>query len=109
MPAASKQSGLGRVCGGNADQPPPDGSFLRRRQAGGQFALDCMHTVPASPQQGLSAGAELDMLDAAMDSVRLALDKGVPGIFNVAEPNEAASTRKAAEELGWRADFRLPA
>lgn len=49
------------------------------------------------------------MLDAAMDSVRLALDKGVPGIFNVAEPDEAVSKRKAAEELGWRADFRLPA
>ncbi|TGT57528.1 dTDP-glucose 4,6-dehydratase, partial [bacterium M00.F.Ca.ET.159.01.1.1] len=26
-----------------------------------------------------------------------------------AESNEAVSTRKAAEELGWRADFRLPA
>ncbi|MEI9431007.1 NAD-dependent epimerase/dehydratase family protein [Mesorhizobium sp. Cs1299R1N3] len=54
-------------------------------------------------------GASPVHVDAAAYAALLALDKGVPGIFNVAEPNEAVSTRKAAEELGWRADFRLPA
>ncbi|RUX04820.1 MULTISPECIES: NAD(P)-dependent oxidoreductase [unclassified Mesorhizobium] len=55
------------------------------------------------------AGASPLHVDAAAYAALLALDKGAPGIFNIAEPNEAVSTRKAAEELGWRADFRLPA
>ncbi|MEI9419314.1 NAD-dependent epimerase/dehydratase family protein [Mesorhizobium sp. Cs1321R2N1] len=54
-------------------------------------------------------GASPVHVDAAAYAALLALDKGVPGIFNIAEPNEAVTTRKAAEELGWRADFRLPA
>ncbi|MBZ9670554.1 NAD-dependent epimerase/dehydratase family protein [Mesorhizobium sp. ES1-3] len=56
-----------------------------------------------------AAGASPLHVDAAAHAALLALDKGAPGIFNVAEPNGAVSTRKAAEELGWRADFRLPA
>ncbi|MBN9221204.1 MAG: NAD(P)-dependent oxidoreductase [Mesorhizobium sp.] len=48
-------------------------------------------------------------VDAAGHAALLALDRGHAGIFNVAEPNQAVSTRKAVEELGWRADFRLPA
>jgi len=48
-------------------------------------------------------------VDAAGHAALLALDRGTPGIFNVAEPNQAVSTQKAVEELGWRADFRLPA
>ncbi|RWC89992.1 MAG: NAD-dependent epimerase/dehydratase family protein [Mesorhizobium sp.] len=55
------------------------------------------------------AGASPLHVDAAAYAALLALDKGAPGIFNIAEPNEAVSTRKAAVELGWRADFRLPA
>ncbi|TGR30445.1 MULTISPECIES: NAD(P)-dependent oxidoreductase [unclassified Mesorhizobium] len=55
------------------------------------------------------AGASPLHVDAAAYAALLALDKGAPGIFNIAESNEAVSTRKAAEELGWRADFRLPA
>ncbi|TIT67134.1 MAG: NAD(P)-dependent oxidoreductase [Mesorhizobium sp.] len=55
------------------------------------------------------AGASPLHVDAAAYAALLALDKGAPGIFNITEPNEAVSTRKAAEELGWRADFRLPA
>ncbi|UCI21204.1 NAD(P)-dependent oxidoreductase [Mesorhizobium sp. B2-1-8] len=56
-----------------------------------------------------AAGASPLHVDAAAHAALLALDNGAPGIFNVAEPNGAVSTRKAAEELGWRADFRLPA
>ncbi|TGT91037.1 MULTISPECIES: NAD(P)-dependent oxidoreductase [unclassified Mesorhizobium] len=55
------------------------------------------------------AGASPLHVDAAAYAALLALDKGAPGIFNITEPNEAVSTRKAAEELGWCADFRLPA
>ncbi|TSE00207.1 NAD(P)-dependent oxidoreductase [Mesorhizobium intechi] len=56
-----------------------------------------------------AAGASPLHVDAAAHAALLALDKGAPGIFNVAEPNQAVSTQKAVEELGWRADFRLPA
>ena len=56
-----------------------------------------------------AAGASPVHVDAAAYAALLALDKGAPGIFNVAEPNPAVSTLKAIKELGWRADFRLPA
>ena len=56
-----------------------------------------------------AAGASPVHVDAAAYAALLALDKGAPGIFNVAEPNPAVSTQKAIKELGWRADFRLPA
>lgn len=55
------------------------------------------------------AGASPVHVDAAGHAALLALDRGNSGIFNVAEPNQAVSTRKAVEELGWRADFRLSA
>ena len=57
----------------------------------------------------MPAGSSPVHVDAAAYAALLALDKGAPGIFNVAEPNPAVSTQKAIEELGWRADFRLPA
>lgn len=56
-----------------------------------------------------AGGASPVHVDAAAYAALLALDKGAPGIFNVAEPNQAVSTQRAVEELGWRADFRLPA
>lgn len=56
-----------------------------------------------------AAGASPVHVDAAAYAALLALDKGAPGIFNVAEPNQAVSTQKSVEQLGWRADFRLPA
>jgi nucleoside-diphosphate-sugar epimerase len=55
------------------------------------------------------AGASPLHVDAAAYAALLALERGAPGVFNVAEPNQAVSTQKAVEELGWRADFRLPA
>lgn len=56
-----------------------------------------------------AAGASPLHVDAAAYAALLALEKGAPGVFNVAEPNQAASTQKAVEELGWHADFRLSA
>jgi len=48
-------------------------------------------------------------IDAASYAALLAIDHGGPGIFNIAEPNDQVATDKARAELGWRADFRLPA
>ena len=56
-----------------------------------------------------AAGASPLHVDAAAYAALLALEKGAPGVFNVAEPNQAVSTQKAVRELGWRADFRLAA
>ncbi len=39
----------------------------------------------------------------------LAVDRGKPGAFNVAEPNDQVTTEKASVELGWDSGFRLPA
>ena len=54
------------------------------------------------------AGSAPLHVDAAAYAALLAVDKGAPGIFNIAEPNEIVATEKARTELGWRADFRLP-
>lgn len=53
-------------------------------------------------------GATPVHVDAAAHATLLALDRGKPGAFNVAEPNAYARTTKATEELGWSADVRLP-
>lgn len=47
-------------------------------------------------------------VDAAAYAALLAVDKGLPGVFNVAEPNGVIATAKAQRELGWRGGFRLP-
>jgi len=63
------------------------------------------------PGTGVEAavGATPLHVDAAAHAALLALDRGSPGIFNIAEPNAYAATEKARAELAWRADFRLPA
>jgi nucleoside-diphosphate-sugar epimerase len=48
-------------------------------------------------------------VDAAAYAALLAVDKGSPGVFNIAEPNPHILTEKAREALGWRADFRTSA
>jgi nucleoside-diphosphate-sugar epimerase len=48
-------------------------------------------------------------VDAAAYAALLAVERGAPGVFNVAEPNAHVATEKARAELGWNADFRLPA
>jgi nucleoside-diphosphate-sugar epimerase len=47
-------------------------------------------------------------VDAAAHAALLAIDRGAPGLYNVAEPNEDCATDKARNELGWRPKFRLP-
>lgn len=46
-------------------------------------------------------------VDAAAKAALLAIDRGTPGAYNVAEESGELSTRRAREELGWQADFRL--
>ncbi|MGN8118609.1 NAD-dependent epimerase/dehydratase family protein [Labrys sp. 22185] len=48
-------------------------------------------------------------VDAAALAALLAIDHGKPGAYNVAEASAELSTARALDELGWRADFRLPA
>lgn len=48
-------------------------------------------------------------IDAAAQAALLAVDRGRPGIFNVAEPGGPVLAEKAVRELGWDPDFRLPA
>lgn len=48
-------------------------------------------------------------VDAAAYAALLAVERGAPGIYNIAEPNAYVATDKARRELGWTADFRLPA
>ncbi len=48
-------------------------------------------------------------VDAAADAARRAASRGSAGAYNIAEEDGAVSSRKAAAELDWRADFRMPA
>jgi nucleoside-diphosphate-sugar epimerase len=52
------------------------------------------------------AGGPLHV-DAAADAARLAITRGAPGVYNIAEDDGTLDCRKAAAELGWRADFRI--
>ena len=45
-------------------------------------------------------------VDAAAYAALLAIERGAPGAFNIAEPNSHVATAKAVTELGWSADFR---
>jgi nucleoside-diphosphate-sugar epimerase len=47
-------------------------------------------------------------VDAAAYAAFLAIDRGEPGVFNIAEPNSEVSTDKAITKLGWNPAFRLP-
>ena len=46
-------------------------------------------------------------VDAAAQAALLAIDRGTPGIFNIAEDDGFVSIAKAIGELGWSPDFRL--
>ncbi|MGC5700600.1 NAD(P)-dependent oxidoreductase [Pseudomonas sp. NFXW11] len=46
-------------------------------------------------------------VDAAAHAALLAIDRGTPGCYNLAQDELQVSTRKARQELGWQADFRL--
>jgi hypothetical protein len=78
------------------NSPPLEGLVLRYGQIYG----------PGTGADAPAGSAPLHV-DAAAYAALLAVDKGAPGIFNIAEPNELVATEKARTELGWRADFRL--
>lgn len=46
-------------------------------------------------------------VEAAAYAAFLALDRGAPDAYNIAEPGGAVTITKAVERLGWSADFRL--
>src|SRR5690242_3936784 len=46
-------------------------------------------------------------VDAAAYAAVLAIDRGRPGAYNIAQPNTHIATEKARTELGWDADFRI--
>ena len=46
-------------------------------------------------------------VDAAAHAARLAVTRGAPGIYNIAEEDGTVSCRKAIAELGWRPEFRM--
>ena len=47
-------------------------------------------------------------VDAAAQAAVLAVERGAPGVYNVAEPQGAVSIEKARRELGWDPTFRAP-
>jgi nucleoside-diphosphate-sugar epimerase len=55
----------------------------------------------------VAAGAPPLHVDAAALAAVLAIDRGAPGIYNIAEPSRAVSVAKAQRELGWDPGFRL--
>ncbi len=60
---------------------------------------------PGTHSNTPSAAAPVHV-DAAAYAALLAIERGTPGAFNIAEPNAHVSTAKALAELGWSADFR---
>jgi nucleoside-diphosphate-sugar epimerase len=59
----------------------------------------------ADKPDGLAAPLHVD---AAAHAAWLAIDRGPPGIYNIAEDDGAVSTLKAREFLGFDPAFRLP-
>ena len=47
-------------------------------------------------------------VDAAACAAVLAVERGAPGAYNIAEPSGLLSIDKARRELGWDPDFRRP-
>jgi len=78
--------------------PPLQGIVLRYGQIHG----------PGTGSDKPRAMAPLHV-DAAAYAALLAIDRGAPGIYNVAEANDLISSDKAHNELGWDANFRLSA
>jgi nucleoside-diphosphate-sugar epimerase len=60
------------------------------------------------PGTGAAAtpGAAPLHVDAAAHAALLAVERGAPGLYNVAEPNAYVATEKARRELGFDAAFR---
>jgi nucleoside-diphosphate-sugar epimerase len=56
----------------------------------------------------VAAGSPPLHVDAAALAAALAIEKGAPGIYNIAEPSPSVSVEKARRELGWDPSFRAP-
>lgn len=57
----------------------------------------------------VAAGAPPLHVDAAAQAAALAVERGAPGVYNIAEPSPYLSVEKARRELGWDPGFRVPA
>ena len=55
----------------------------------------------------VAAGAPPLHVDAAALAAALAIERGAPGIYNIAQPSSLISVDKARRELGWDPDFRV--
>jgi nucleoside-diphosphate-sugar epimerase len=90
---------------------------------GGVMALE--HTVLTAPRlegivlrygwlygpgtgREVAAGSPALHVDAAALAAWLAMARGAPGVFNIAEPSPLVLVQKAQRELGWDPGFRLP-
>jgi nucleoside-diphosphate-sugar epimerase len=79
------------------ERPPPEGIVLRY----GWF-----YGPGANPKPTGTPGVHVD---AAALAAALAVERGSPGIYNVAEKSSYASVERAERELGWSAEFKGPA
>jgi nucleoside-diphosphate-sugar epimerase len=61
---------------------------------------------PGTPHQAAARPIAVHV-DAAAFAALCAVDRGAPGIYNIAEANPHVASAKAQAALGWRADFRL--
>jgi nucleoside-diphosphate-sugar epimerase len=82
---------------GVLDSPPLEGIVLRYGQIYG----------PGTGTDAPGGSAPLHV-DAAAYAALLAIDRGAPGVYNIAEPNAYVATEKARVGFGWSADMRLP-
>lgn len=57
--------------------------------------------TPAPPPEGPVH------VQAAADAARRTMDRGEPGVYNIAEEDGFVTTAKARRQLGWRPEFRL--
>jgi nucleoside-diphosphate-sugar epimerase len=108
----------GREPHAESDPLDVDAQGIRAVSVGGIVALE--RAVLDAPLEGIvlrygqlygpgtgtdaATGASPLHVDAAARAALLAIDRGAPGVYNIAEPNPHVSCEKARTELGWRAD-----
>lgn len=78
--------------------PPLEGIVLRYGQLYGPGTHSAMPSASAPVH-----------VDAAAYAAVLAIDRGRPSAYNIAQPNRHIATEKARAELGWDAQFRIAA
>ena len=63
--------------------------------------------IPGAIKNGTVDYGLIIHVDAAAQAALLALSKGTPGIYNIAEDDGAISSEKAKRDLGFDAGFRV--